>query len=417
MTLRLISLLESISAGDVSSEDAINLYYDNILNNEGLSAWVTLASRDDVLNRYRENKTFYDKSVLKGLPFGVKDVIDTSGIKTSSGSPIYADRVPFSDAVCVMKLKAAGGQVVGKTVTTEFACFHPGPTLNPYDLDCTPGGSSSGSAVAVTTNMVPFALGTQTAASIVRPASYCGTYAYVASVGEISLRGVQPLSQSCDTLGFFCNDVLGLKLLRSILTDNKISVDLKRSSQKKFCVVGSDILGPVDDEMERAVNKFSKKLMAKGLCEVDFEPVVDVESLSEAHKVVMAYEVSRNFHYEYCFPEQLSERFLEIMDFGFSISHNDYEKARNFVFFEKVKLVDFMRHVDFLLCPASEGVAPRGVHNTGSPHMSRAWQILGLPVVVLPAEFYQGMPMGIQMIGRPYSDDELMDMALYVAGG
>jgi len=158
-----------------------------------------------------------DTLPLHGIPFGVKDIIDTRDMPTTWGSTIYADHYPARDAGIVATLRAAGGIVLGKTVTTEFAFLDPGKTRNPINLKHTPGGSSQGSAASVADAMVPFALGTQTAASVIRPAAFCGIVGYKASVGEFDLGGVGNLSQTMDSLGFFTRDAEDLVILRQAL--------------------------------------------------------------------------------------------------------------------------------------------------------------------------------------------------------
>jgi len=185
----LLDILQAISNKVITTEQVINAFYDRIDEREAdVGAWQSRHSREDVLAEYHSKRAFYDHSPLKGLPVGIKDIIDTADLPTAMGSTIHAQRQPIEDASCVTLIRDAGGIILGKTVTTEFAYFKPGKTANPANLGHTPGGSSSGSAAAVADNM-PLALGSQTAASVIRPAAYCGTAGYVGSRGEFSLRG------------------------------------------------------------------------------------------------------------------------------------------------------------------------------------------------------------------------------------
>lgn len=184
-TLGLRQALLAIDQGRCTAEDIINACFDRIeAREDAVGAWAFRLTREEYLQHYRENREFYAASVLKGLPVGVKDIIDTADMPTEMGSAIHQGRQPVDDASCVALIRQAGGMVLGKTVTTEFAYFKPGKTANPRDLERTPGGSSSGSAAAVADWMLPLALGSQTAASVVRPAAYCGVLGYVGSRGS-----------------------------------------------------------------------------------------------------------------------------------------------------------------------------------------------------------------------------------------
>ncbi|HAK52172.1 MAG TPA: amidase, partial [Gammaproteobacteria bacterium] len=238
------------------------------------------AQLDQVPSQSRE-------TAICGIPFGVKDIFNTSDWVTAYGSDIYEGHQPVSDAAIVSQLRSAGGVVMGKTVTTEFAYFSPGKTRNPKDLEHTPGGSSQGSAAAVADRMIPFALGSQTAASVIRPAAFCGVIGYKASVGEFPLNGVLTLSYSMDSLGFFVRDLEDLQLLRRIL--------LKQGSSpapvkpRRVGLVATPPWSALDKASQSVIEEVIKNLGAAGVevGEVEVDGYQDID-LIKAHKTVMA---------------------------------------------------------------------------------------------------------------------------------
>ncbi|HVE88867.1 MAG TPA: amidase, partial [Burkholderiaceae bacterium] len=210
-------LLRMLAARDVTCETVTHTFLDAVEQRESevrAFAWID-AHR--ALNIAREFDRGAKSGPLAGLPVAVKDVIDTAGIATEYGSPIYAGHVPHADAACIAAVRSAGGYVFGKTVTAEFANFTPGPTRNPYGLEHTPGGSSSGSAAAVAAHMAPFALGTQTAGSVIRPASFCGVVGFVPTRGTVPRSGVRQVSDTLDVVGCFANSVQDAALLVSVI--------------------------------------------------------------------------------------------------------------------------------------------------------------------------------------------------------
>src|SRR5690554_2014153 len=251
----LTQALQLIESGQSSTEAILQACLERIEEREPeVGAWQYRLDTRACLELYRANRAFYDNSLLKGLPIGIKDIIDTADMPTEMGSPIHTGRRPVDDASCVALLRQAGGIILGKTVTTEFAYFKPGKTANPRDLTRTPGGSSSGSAAAVADGMVPVALGSQTAASVIRPAAYCGTVGYVGTRGEFSLRGIQPLGQSLDSLGLFSRRVEDIELLRAVLLrqpDPLAVTEPLVPRQVLFC--RGDAAGEIDPDMVDAM--------------------------------------------------------------------------------------------------------------------------------------------------------------------
>jgi Asp-tRNA(Asn)/Glu-tRNA(Gln) amidotransferase A subunit family amidase len=208
---------ERIRTGALTSEALVRACLDRIAERDGaLHAWAHV-DPDRALAEARARDAEEPRGPLHGVPVGVKDLIDTADLPTAYGSPIYAGYRPAVDAACVERLRAAGAVVLGKTVTTEFALFHPGPTCNPHDPGRTPGGSSSGSAAAVADGHVPLALGTQTAGSIIRPAGFCGVWGFKPTFERLPTAGIKPIAPSLDTLGPFARGPDDLALCAGVL--------------------------------------------------------------------------------------------------------------------------------------------------------------------------------------------------------
>ena len=304
---------------------------------------------------------------------------------------------------------------MGKTVTTEFSYFFPGKTRNPRDLGHTPGGSSQGSAAAVADWMIPFALGSQTAASVIRPAAFCGVIGYKASVGQFPLNGVLTLSYSMDSLGFFVRDVKDLQLLRGILLNQSSSPAPVKP--RRVGLVATPQWCTLDEASQSIIEGVIKNLGAAGVevgeVEVDGYQGID---LIKAHKTVMAYEASRARAVEFeRHSADLSEQFCELMQEGRLINYEQYQEALAQRDSANQRLMETWRNYDLLLTPSALGEAPQGLSSTGDPIFSRAWNLLGGPAITLPAGVGQKkLPLGIQLVGRVSSDDDLIAKALWV---
>ncbi|MBF8999037.1 amidase [Vibrio nitrifigilis] len=416
----LVSMLRSIAAGEQTAEQWINACFDRIeAREDAVGAWQHRLTRDEYLTRYQAQQDFFTTSVLKGLPVGIKDIIDTKEMPTEMGSSIHQGRIPADDATCVELIKQAGGIILGKTVTTEFAYFKAGKTGNPVDTERTPGGSSSGSAAAVADNMVPVSVGSQTAASVIRPAAYCGTIGYVASRGELSLRGGQPLAQSLDSLGLYGREVADIQLLRSVLlrqaTPENWQSTLNTSELKRVLVCDGSLVGDVSIDMQEALASLAEKLEKQGVAIERLGQTEQVRQLVRCHEQIMAWEVCRNLAYESQFPEQLSEPLQALLANGLAMERSEYLNALRQVQELGGWLNQALAQVDVILTPAAPGVAPLKTDGTGSPHMSRPWQVLGLPTVTIPGFSDQsGLPLGLQLVGQAHDDDALLAHASWV---
>ncbi len=352
-------------------------------------------------------------SGLEGIPFGVKDLMDTFDMPTGWGSPIYKGRQAGRDAGCIASLRACGALAAGKTVTTEFACFHPGKTRNPRNLSHTPGGSSQGSAAAVADFMLPLALGTQTAASIIRPAAYCGVVGYKSSRGEFDLGGVCTVSQTLDSLGFFVRDAHDLIIVRRALMRG--AEEAAPSKPARVALVRTPHWAEASEAVQAAVERAARLLANENVIvdEVTFGP--DDGALTEAHKVVMAYEVARSRMFEYTHHrEHLSAPMARLIESGLEMTFEQYDRAITLAREWEKRLDELLDGVDFILSPSTTGEAPAGHESTGDPLFSRMWTLLGAPAVNLPAGRGENdLPIGIQLVGRVGFDDMLVRHAAW----
>ena len=347
-------------------------------------------------------------TMISGIPFGVKDIFNTSDWATAYGSEIYEGHRPVNDAAVVSQLRSAGAIVMGKTVTTEFAYFFPGKTRNPRNPAHTPGGSSQGSAAAVADLMVPFALGSQTAASVIRPAAFCGVVGYKASAGQFPLNGVLALSHSMDSLGFFVRNPEDLHLLRNVLLGESSSMGVLRPRKAGF--IRTPYWSELDSESQLILDTTVDHLAAAGVgireVEVDRHEGVD---LIDAHQTVMAFEASRARAVEHQdHPEKLSMQFSQLVEAGRQINYPQYRQAMRHRDVVNHRLNTEFGDFDLFLTPSAPGEAPKGLGSTGDPKFSRAWNLLGGPSITLPAGVGRnGLPLGVQLVGHLH-DDELL---------
>jgi len=410
----LCQMLRAIEEGACTTEAVIHACFDRIEAREpDVGAWQVKRSRDEYLAYYQADKAFFDRSLLKGLPLGVKDIIDTQEMPTEMGSSIHTGRQPIEDATCVTLIRAAGGIVLGKTVTTEFAYFKPGKTKNPADLERTPGGSSSGSAAAIVDNMVPMSLGSQTAASVIRPAAYCGAIGYVGSRGEFSLRGGQPLAQSLDSLGLFARYVEDIQLLRAILLRQPASIKPSAALAPKCVLVcHGELVGDTSPAMENATQKAIEILKAQGVKVIELDADNRIKDMVNHHINIMAWEVCRNLAIESFHQDQLSDPLAALMDQGLSMDRASYFTSLDATQTCRDWLWRYAPEADVILAPAAPDIAPLGHAATGAPHMSRPWQAMGLPVINVPGMTDKnGVPLGLQLIGKVREDDDLLGHA------
>jgi Asp-tRNA(Asn)/Glu-tRNA(Gln) amidotransferase A subunit family amidase len=352
------------------------------------------------------------RGLLHGLPIGVKDVFDTRDMPTQYGSPIYARHQPGADAAPVALAREAGALLLGKTVTTEFSTFQAGPTRNPHKLKHTPGGSSSGSCAAVADHMVPLAFGAQTAASIIRPAAYCGVVGYKPSFGLVSRVGVKALSDSLDTIGSVGRSVEDVALFTAALSGDRSLLDLPAPTRLRvgLCKPHADKLLP---ETHAAMALAASRLAAAGaqVIEVPLSPAH--ADLTQAHIDIMAFETARALSDERLqHRDRISAALLSVIDKGLQMDYAHYAAQLRHVEETRATLPALYAHCDVLLAPSAAGEAPLFESGTGDPTWCRLWTLLGLPCVHLPfTQGPQGLPVGLQAVGPLHSDRQTLAAA------
>ena len=346
--------------------------------------------------------------LLYGLAVGVKDVIDTADLPTGYGSPLYSDHQPAVDAAVVRSLRQAGAVVVGKTESTEFAMFQPTRTRNPADLDRTPGGSSSGSAAAVAAGMVPVALGTQTAGSVVRPAAYCGIYGFKPTRGWTSTKGVWQLSGQLDTLGIFARSAADLGLAYRALhaAPGHAPPPRARPARRTIAVLSGEEWAAPDADVRDALRAVADMLARAGWDVLEMAMPPSWLRLPEHHETIMAVEVARSLH-QALGPQvrQISESALAIVEHGDRCPARDYLAALEAREAALAILQPLAGAADLLFTPSALGVAPEGLDFTGDPVLCRPWTLLGLPAANVPAwRRSDALPVGVQAVSASHDD-------------
>ena len=356
------------------------------------------------------------RGLLHGLPFGVKDLFDTFDLPTGYGSPIYEGQQPRADAAAVALCREAGAVLLGKTVTTELANMFPGGTRNPHNLGHTPGGSSSGSAAAVADGMLPLALGTQTAGSLIRPAAFCGVVGYKPSHNRVPKAGVKSLSETLDTVGGFGRSVRDVALLGAVLTGDRRLADDSTFANAVAPRVG---LCPTpewplaDEDTQQAWALAGQALGGYGAA---MELPSELTGLMAIQKQVQSYETARSLSHERLHhAQQLSPPLQALIAEGVAISGETHARNLQATAHARQHAADLFRTHDVLLAPSSIGEAPAGLAGTGDPLFCRTWTLLGLPCVHLPfGRGKTGLPIGLQLVGAYGDDHRLMAAAHWV---
>jgi Asp-tRNA(Asn)/Glu-tRNA(Gln) amidotransferase A subunit family amidase len=407
-----------IAQGQITSEQLIRACLERIAEREAVvGAWAYL-DPEKALAQARQCDRHPGSGVLHGVPFGIKDIIDTFDMPTAYGSPIYAGHQPRYDAACVALGRATGGVLMGKTVTTEFANKHPGKTANPHDPSRTPGGSSSGSAAAVADAMVPLAIGTQTTASTIRPASFCGIFGYRPTYGALSCSGVRQCAGSLDTIGLYARSIEDIALYRDVLLGvppTPLAADLVPPPRLGFCrtPLWSRLEAYTGPLLEQGVERLARA----GATVKDIILPPEFAQIQEAQRWIASFEFARNFTYEVLYHEdKLSAELRQgrIAD-GQACTLERYQWARSHAAHCRKLLAQVFAEVDILLTPAAAGEAPLGLHSTGDASFSAIWTTMHVPAMSLPAfTGPNGLPIGVQVIGAHGADRRLFEAARWV---
>lgn len=402
---------------ELSAEQLLRACYARIEQREGVvHAWAAV-DKELALSRARELDRSATQGVLHGLPIGVKDIFATVDFPTRYGSPIYENHGPSAiDASSVALCREAGAVVAGKTVTTEFATYQPGPTRNPHNQAYSPGGSSSGSAAAVADEMVPFALGTQTAGSIIRPAAYCGVVGYKPTFGSIQRAGLKTTADSLDTIGGFARTIDDIALFASVLMRDSLLRELDYDAKPRIGMYRTSQWRHVEPATRDAYTHAAGMLSRAGAQVEDVELPPELCVLVQTHSDIMSFELAQSLSFERTrYSSQLSNSLQALLDAGMQISAEEHYANLARVEAGRSRARSWFEHYDVLLAPSASGEAPFFDQGTGDPLFCRVWTAFGSPCVHLP--FYtgpQGLPVGLQAIGHRGDDRRLLAMARWM---
>jgi aspartyl-tRNA(Asn)/glutamyl-tRNA(Gln) amidotransferase subunit A len=412
---RVAELASAIAKQNLSPVALVRRYLDRIANADGrVQCWRQLDAEralEIAAEREREAAEGRIRGALHGVPVAVKDIIDVEGLPTRANSGSRAAAPPADcDAAVVQALKAQGAIVLGKVHTTEFAYFDPSPARNPHNLEHTPGGSSSGSAAAVASGMVPMAIGTQTVASVNRPAAYCGISAFKPSTGSLSTFGITPLGPSYDTPGFY-----GWSIEDAVYVYEAVAPAFLRplfaprsSLQPTVAVLQDPLLADALPEVTAALGRMAGAFANAGLAVARPRSPISFERLCKIQRSTMAYEAGRALRALLDQPTGLvGEKISALIREGLAIRPARY--------FDERREIDALRETlfatetaDLFLWPATPAPAPQGLAWTGEPKYIQPWTALGGPIVSMPAGFAgNGLPIGCILTARPGADGQI----------
>jgi Asp-tRNA(Asn)/Glu-tRNA(Gln) amidotransferase A subunit family amidase len=424
--------LDAMAAGRLTSVKLVQSCLDRIAETDGtIRAWAYLdadAALAQAAELDRRRKAGYALGALHGVPVGLKDIIDTGNMPTQRGTPVFAGRQPDADARVVELLRAAGAVILGKTVTTELAFMHPSETRNPHNHDHSPGGSSSGSAAAVGALQVPLAVGTQTNGSVIRPASFCGTFGFKPTRGVVSRAGVLQTSVTLDQLGCFTRSLADVALLTDSIAgyDQRDAASLPYPTPHMAAGVAQDVPVPPDlawfdlpfnDRLSDAAREgFDTVIGVLGERVLRMTPANTLSNLVAVQARIHEYEFSRHLagtfegHWD-----QISDTLKPIVTRGCQIGQIEYEDALAVKVSAEQFFADFFLEFDAILAPAAAGEAPMFGGGTGDPIFCTLWTLAGLPCVTLPLLVGEtGLPIGVQLIGAAEKDDRLLRTARWL---
>ena len=429
--LSVVEMVQSIKKGEITSEELVKSYIEQIKKKEkDVEAW-EFFDEEFVLSQAKKLDSLHQSGKhgdLHGIPVGIKDIFDTEDMPTTDGTEIHKKNPSLSDCTVVSKLKQAGAIIMGKTVTCELAYYSPGKTKNPHDLSRTPGGSSSGSAAAVASHMVPLAIGSQTNGSVIRPASYCGVIGYKPTKGLISRHLVLQISRALDQVGIFSNSIEDAALIsEQIIGHDKQDPDTSLNPRPKL-LAASRQKPPMEPLLAYIKLPFMDKLdedVMEGFNEVKDElkgQINEVElpsgftGIPDWHKIIMESDMARSFSEEYKKSKnKLSDKIVEAIERGMKYSSVEYNEAFSKIEVANTYFKQFFHDYDAILTPSACGEAPKGLKSTGNPIFCTIWTYCGMPSISLPLlQGKNGLPVGVQLVSSLYDDERLFRNASWL---
>ena len=406
--------MAEINKGQLSRHEWVLSCIKRIKKNENkIKAWVCI-DEENAIKKAKKLDNIGLKENL-GIPFGIKDIIDSSNLPSTLGTPFYSQNIPIRDAGSVAIAKETGCIVLGKTVTTELGHRAPGPTKNPHNHKHTPGGSSSGSAAAVANMMVPICLGTQTTGSVIRPAAYCGVIGYKPTYGDFDKSGILPNSPSIDTLGLMTRSVEDLSLFRSVLLEEKIinpkEIELKKL---KIAFVKSPHWNKTDTSTQENLIKLTNNMQKNNINIIDLDIDHIITKSDQLHLDISGYEFKRSISYErFNHFNDLSDQLRNgRLSDGYKVTNELYKIALNELKILRHNIDLIFNDIDLIITPSAPGEALEGLEYTGSPIFNTTWSISGNPCVTLP--LFKGklnLPIGCQLITKVGDDNNLLNYA------
>jgi amidase len=406
---------DAIAAGRLTSEALVRALLERIAARDAaVGAWAFL-DPDLAIAAARAADRAAPRGPLHGVPVGLKDVIDTYDMPTEHNSPIWAGRRPQADAACAAMIRAAGGLILGKTVTTEFANRHPGGTRHPMNPAHTPGGSSSGSAAAVADFQVPLALGTQTGGSTIRPAAFCGIVGYKPSFGELSRVGVLQQSGTLDTLGLYGRTLEDVQRLRSVLLRLPHAPVAPAGRAPRILLCRTPQWALAEPAAQAVLEDAARHLGAAGAIVTEVElPGPDFAAWQATHRCIFHFETARNLAHEYhAAPQLLSAAMREgCIEDGLRMPLGEYVAARQATERMRGWMDGTLEEVDALLTLSAPGEAPEGLASTGQSIFNSLWTLMGTPCLHLPlGRGPKGLPLGVQLVAARHEDERLFAAA------
>ena len=431
LKLSAVEMVQSLKKGEITSEELVKSYIEQINKKEKeVEAW-EFFDQELVLAQAKKLDELHQSGKhgdLHGIPVGIKDIFDTENMPTIDGTEIHKKNPSWNDCTVVSKLKQAGAIIMGKTVTAELAYYSPGKTKNPHDTTRTPGGSSSGSAAAVASHMVPLAVGSQTNGSVIRPASYCGVVGYKPTKGLISRHLVLQISRALDQVGVFANSIEDAALIsEQLIGHDKQDPDTSLNPRPKL-LAASKQKPPMEPLLAYVKLPFMNKLdedVKEGFKEIkdELKGKVDEIELPEGfagipdwHKIIMESDMARSFSKEYeKSKNKLSDQIVEAIERGMKYTSVEYNNALSKIDVANTYFNQFFHDYDAILTPSACDEAPKGLKSTGNPIFCTIWTYCGMPCISLPLlKGKSGLPVGVQLVSSLFDDERLFRNASWL---
>ena len=431
LKLSAVEMVQSLKKGEITSEELVKSYIEQIKKKEKeVEAW-EFFDQELVLAQAKKLDELHQSGKhgdLHGIPVGIKDIFDTENMPTIDGTEIHKKNPSWNDCTVVSKLRQAGAIIMGKTVTAELAYYSPGKTKNPHDTTRTPGGSSSGSAAAVASHMVPLAVGSQTNGSVIRPASYCGVVGYKPTKGLISRHLVLQISRALDQVGVFANSIEDAALIsEQLIGHDKQDPDTSLNPRPKL-LAASKQKPPMEPLLAYVKLPFMNKLdedVKEGFKEIkdELKGKVDEIELPEGfagipdwHKIIMESDMARSFSKEYeKSKNKLSDQIVEAIERGMKYTSVEYNNALSKIDVANTYFNQFFHDYDAILTPSACDEAPKGLKSTGNPIFCTIWTYCGMPCISLPLlKGKSGLPVGVQLVSSLFDDERLFRNASWL---